>query len=292
MSDAFEPERGRAPAILSIQLEDELRLDRERAGHVDPGDPGLVERRLERALETLERLDASASFFAEGRLVAEIDRAWWPRIAARHELGSQGLSRTLVARLGPERFADDARRGREAIEEVASATVRAFRAPELAAEGCDPWLGDGLRAAGYTIDASQRLASLPEDAQGGCFALGGSDGAVIELAQPAMQFGGQTMTLGSASVRVLPLPTLRVLFELAEQQGFVPQLVLQLADLDPHGPTGLEAEQGLRKRLEHLLRNAGREGVETKLQQLGLRWRFGTLGAAVDRAALAPASSP
>lgn len=289
MSDAFEPERGRAPAILSIQLEDELRLDRERAGHVDPGDPALVERRLERTLETLERLDASASFFAEGRLVAEIDRAWWSRLAIRHELGCQGLSRTTVARLGPDRFADDARRGREALEEVASSVVRAFRAPELAVENCDPWLGEGLRAAGYAIDASKRLASLPEHASGGCFALEGSEDSIVELAQPALQFGGQTMTLGSASFRVLPLPTLRVLFELAEQQGFVPQLVLQLGDFDPHGPTGLEAEQGLRKRLEHLLRNAGREGVETKLQQLSLRWSFGTLGAAVDRAAQPPA---
>jgi hypothetical protein len=94
------------------------------------------------------------------------------------------------------------------------------------------------------------------------------------------------MTIGSATFRMLPLATVRVLFELAEKQGFVPQLVLQLGDLDPHGPTGLEAEQGLRKRFEHLLRNTGRDGVTAKLQQLGWRWSFGPLGRAVDRAAV------
>jgi hypothetical protein len=92
------------------------------------------------------------------------------------------------------------------------------------------------------------------------------------------------MTIGSATFRMLPLATVRVLFELAEKQGFVPQLVLQLGDLDPLGPTGLEAEQGLRKRFEHLLRNTGRDGIAAKLQQLGWRWSFGPLGAAVDRA--------
>ncbi len=287
MSEESEPEGGRAHAILSIQLEDELRVDRERTGQVGPGDPALVERRIERALELLERLDISATFFAEGRLVAELDRACWARLAIRHELGAQGLSRTAVARLGPDRFTDDARRGREAIEDAAGVVVRAFRAPELAVDGCDPWLGEGLAVAGYSIDASHRLENLPEHAQGGCFVLDGSAGAVIELPQPALQLGGQTMTIGSATFRMLPLPTVRVLFELAEKQGFVPQLVLQLGDLDPHGPTGLESEQGLRKRFEHLLRNTGREGVATKLQQLGWRWSFGTLGAAVERAGVA-----
>ncbi|HWB81665.1 MAG TPA: polysaccharide deacetylase family protein [Nannocystaceae bacterium] len=284
MGEESAPEGGRAHAILSIQLEDDVRVDRERTGQVGPGDPALVERRIARALEALEKLDVSATFFAEGRLVAEIDRGLWPQLAARHELGCQGLSRTSVARLGPDRFAEDARRGREAIEDAAGVQVRSFRAPELAVDGCEPWLGEGLAAAGYRIDASQRLENLPEDAKGGCFALAGSEGAVVELPQPALQLGGQTMTIGSATFRMLPIATVRVLFELAEKQGFVPQLVLQLGDLDPQGPTGLEAEQGLRKRFEHLLRNTGRDGIAAKLQQLGWRWSFGPLGAAVDRA--------
>src|SRR5574338_322131 len=132
MGEESAPEGGRAHAILSIQLEDDVRVDRERTGQVGPGDPALVE---------------------------------------RHELGCQGLSRTAVARLGPDRFAEDARRGREAIEDAAGVQVRSFRAPELAVEGCDPWLGEGLAAAGYRIDASQRLENLPEDAKGGCFPL-------------------------------------------------------------------------------------------------------------------------
>ncbi len=282
---ASEPERGRARAILSIALEDEVRLERQRSGEAAPGDPALVERRLERALQTLEGLGVRATFFAEGRLVAEIPRTWWPRIAAAHELGSMGLSRTIVGRLGPEQFADDARRGREALEEAAGVAVTTYRAPEFSADGCDPWFGEGLAAAGYTTDASRRIAALPEDAEGGCYPLEGSEGAVLEVPMAMLPAnlpiaGQRVMFLGSAALRMLPLPTLRVAFELAEQQGFVPQVAATLADLDPQGPSAYSADTSTwRSRIDQLWRSTGRGGVTAKLQQLAWRWSFGPIGA-------------
>ncbi len=278
-----EPERGRAHAILSVALEDEVRLERQRAGEVAPGDPTLVEARIERALETLATLDARATFFAEGRLVAEISRPLWAEIARRNELGSMGLSRTIVGRLGPERFAEDARRGREALEDAAGAAVVAYRAPEFSADGCDPWFGEGLAAAGHRIDASHRIAALPEHAVSGCYPLDGSGGAVIEVPLPMLPAnlpiaGQRVMFLGSAALRMLPLPTLRVAFELAEQQGFIPQIALQLADLDPRGPDAYSADATTwRSRIDQLWRSTGRGGVVAKLQQLAWRWRFGTV---------------
>lgn len=280
---ASEPERGRAPAILSVQLDDELRLDRERQGQVGPGDPALVERRISLAIEALAQLDVRATFFAEGRLAAEVSRATWRSLVERHELGCQGLSRTPVGRLGPERFADDARRGREALQDAAGISVQAFRAPEYAVEGCDPWFGAGLRDAGYSADSSQRLPILPDNAARGRFELVGSDGRVLETPLASLSLGAQrSLVLGSATFRMLPLPTIRVLLERAEGQGFVPQVVLQLSDFDPDAGANAP-ESGLRARFEHMLRNAGREGVIGKLQQLGFRWSFGPLALALDR---------
>lgn len=278
-----EPERGRAPAVLSVQLEDEVRLERQRGGGPAPGDPALVERRIERALAMLDTLGARATFFAEGRLVAEISRTWWPTIAAAHEIGCQGLARTIVGRLGPEQFAEDARRGREALEDAAGVPVACYRAPEFSADGCDPWFGEGLVIAGYRTDSSRRLAAMPEGAERGCYPLEGGDGAVVEVPVPMLPAnlpiaGQRVMFLGSAAVRMLPLPTLRVAFELAEQQGFVPQIVLQLADLDPEGPEAYSSDTSTwRSRIDQLWRSTGRRGVTAKLQQLGWRWSFDTV---------------
>jgi peptidoglycan/xylan/chitin deacetylase (PgdA/CDA1 family) len=281
------PEHGRVRAVLSIHLEDELRLERQRAGTSDLGDPAAVEQRLEQALGVLDELGARATFFAEGRLVAELARSWWPTIASKHELGSMGLSRTIVGRLGPTRFADDARRGREAIEEAAGAAVTAFRAPEFSADGCDPWFGEGLVAAGHRVDASRRLAALPPEAVAGHYALAGTDGAVVELPVPMLPAnlpiaGQRVMFLGSAAFRMLPLPTIRVAFELAQQQGFVPQVVLGLGDLDPRGGAPASHESSTwRRRIDQLWRNAGRGGVVAKLQQLSWRWSFDTIASAI-----------
>lgn len=280
-----EPERGRARAILSIHLEDVVRLEQQRTGGAAPGDPARVERALDRALASLDALGVRATFFAEGRLVAELSRRWWSRIAVNHELASCGLSRTIVGRLGPEQFAEDARRGREALEDAAGAQVVTYRAPEFSADGCDPWFGQGLAAAGYRRDASRRLSAMPEHAADGRYPLEGADGRVVEIPLPMLPAnlpiaGQRVMFLGSAAVRMLPLPTLRVAFELAEQQGFVPQIVLALADLDPKGQDAYIADTGTwRGRIDQLWRNTGRAGVTDKLRQLGWRWSFGTVAA-------------
>lgn len=287
-----EPERGRAPAILSVQLEDEVRIERQRGGTAAPGDPARVERGIERALASLDELGARATFFAEGRLVAEIARSLWPAIVAKHELGCQGLSRTIVGRLGPDQFGDDARRGREALEDAAGVPVVGYRAPEFSADGCDPWFGEGLAAAGYRTDASRRLAAMPDGATGGCYRLEGSGDAIVEVPLPMLPAnlpiaGQRVMFLGSAAVRMLPLPTLRVAFELAEQQGFVPQIVLQLGDLDPEGPDTYSSDtsttQSWRSRIDQLWRSTGRRGVLQKLAQLGWRWSFDTIASVAAR---------
>jgi hypothetical protein len=73
---------------------------------------------------------------------------------------------------------------------------------------------------------------------------------------------------------MLPLATIRLLFEHAQSQGFVPQLLLQPSDFDPDGPTGIDPTQGWRARFEHLVRTAGRDGIVGKLEQLAWRWKF------------------
>ncbi len=268
------PERGRKPLVLGIQLEDEIRVDGARAGKPDLRDPVLLERRIHRVLQVLARVHARATFFAEGRLADELDASVWPDLVATHELGSQGFSRTLVGRLGPDGFAADAQRGREALEAVASVEVRSFRAPELAVDGCEPWFGKGLADAGYTRDASLVLGAPPENFRRSML-LEGSEGCVVEIPVASVALRRQRIAvLGSTSFRVLPLATIRLLFEHAESQGFVPQLLLQPSDFDSDGPTGMDPSHGWRARFEQMVKTAGRDSIVGKLEQLAWRWQY------------------
>lgn len=96
--------------------------------------------------------------------------------------------------------------------------------------------------------------------------------------------GQRVMFLGSAAVRMLPLPTLRVAFELAEQQGFVPQIVLHLGDLDPEGPDAYSSDISTwRSRIDQLWRSTGRRGVMQKLAQLAWRWSFDTISSVASQ---------
>jgi len=269
-----EPERGKKPLVLGIQLEDEIRLEGARAGKPDLRDPVLLERRIVRVLQVLARVHARATFFAEGRLADELDPGAWSGIAAAHELGSQGYTRTLVGRLGPDGFADDAQRGREALERVANVEVRSFRAPELAAENCEPWFGQGLADAGYTRDSSLLLAT-PPDGFARKLPLAGAEATVTEVPVASVAFRRQRIVvLGSNSFRMLPLATIRLVFEHAESQGFVPQLLLQPSDFDSDGPTGIDPSHGWRARFEHIVRTAGRDSIVGKLEQLAWRWDY------------------
>lgn len=268
------PERGRKPLVLGIQLEDEIRVDGARAGKPDLRDPVLLERRIDRVLKVLARVNARATFFAEGRLADELDASVWPNLVAAHELGSQGFTRTLVGRLGPDGFSADAQRGREALEGVANAEVRSFRAPELAVDGCEPWFGKGLADAGYTRDASLVLGT-PPDGFARTMALEGSEGSVVEVPVASVALRRQRIAvLGSTSFRVLPLATIRLLFEHAESQGFVPQLLLQPSDFDSDGPTGIDPSHGWRARFEQMVKTAGRDSIVGKLEQLAWRWQY------------------
>lgn len=269
-----EPERGRKPLVLGIQLEDEIRVDGARAGKPDLRDPVLLERRIRRVMQVLERVNARATFFAEGRLAEELDASVWPEIVAVHELGGQGFSRALVGRLGPDGFSADAQRGREALEAVANVPVRSFRAPELAVDGCEAWFGRGLADAGYTRDGSLVLGA-PPDGFSRTLPLDGADGHVVEVPVASVALRRQRIAvLGSTSFRVLPLATIRLLFEHAESQRFVPQLLLQPSDFDSDGPTGIDPGHGWRARFEQMVKTAGRDSIVGKLEQLAWRWRY------------------
>jgi hypothetical protein len=78
---------------------------------------------------------------------------------------------------------------------------------------------------------------------------------------------------------VLPLATIRLLFEHAEQQGIVPQLILQPSDFDSDGgPAQTEPAPGWRARFEQIVRTAGRDSIVGKLEQLAWRWKYVAIG--------------
>lgn len=110
----------------------------------------------QRTLEILERHQAQATFFVPG-YIAERVPDLIAEIARRgHEVASSGYSHRSIWELGREPFRDDARRGRELLEDITGRRVLGFRMPQRWLGIDDLWVFEVLEEAGYRYDSSIR----------------------------------------------------------------------------------------------------------------------------------------
>jgi polysaccharide deacetylase family protein (PEP-CTERM system associated) len=150
--------QGRVPInALTIDLEEYFQVSAF-AGAVSPEQwsklPSRIEPQTERMLALLDRARARATFFVLG-WVAERHPALVRSIAtARHEIGSHGLAHIRVRDQSPDVFADDARRSRELLEDIAGVAVRGYRAASFSIDQRTPWAFDQLAKAGYRYSSS------------------------------------------------------------------------------------------------------------------------------------------
>lgn len=134
-------------------------------------------------------------------------------IAAQgHELGLHGWSHTPITELGPGRFRDETRRGRELLQEVGGTEVVGFRAPTFSLVPETAWATDVLVDLGFTYSSS----ILP-----GWSPLFGFPGlprrpftwpsGLRELPAPILKVGRLGLpVVGGTYLRVLPWPMVRL----------------------------------------------------------------------------------
>jgi polysaccharide deacetylase family protein (PEP-CTERM system associated) len=142
---------------LSVDLEEYFQVSNFE-GTIDRGSwedlPSRVETSTRALLDTFDETGNTATFFVLG-WVAERQPALVQEIAARgHEIACHGYGHQLVYDLGPERFREDLRRARGAIEDATGVRPRGYRAPSYSITERSLWALDVLAEEGFEYDSS------------------------------------------------------------------------------------------------------------------------------------------
>ena len=142
---------------LSVDLEEHFQVANfddliERARWDD--EPSRVDDSARRLLDAFEQHRRHATFFVLG-WVAERRPALVREIAARgHEIACHGYGHELVYEIGPERFREDLKRARKAIEDAVGARALGYRAPSFSITARSLWALDILAEEGFAYDSS------------------------------------------------------------------------------------------------------------------------------------------
>ncbi len=113
-----------------------------------------VETNTHRVLALLQRHHVTATFFVLGwvadrypGLVAEIH-------SCGHKIASHGYWHRLIYRQSPERFREDLRRSKDALQRVTGEAVTAYRAPSFSITRQSQWALEILVEEGFRLDSS------------------------------------------------------------------------------------------------------------------------------------------
>lgn len=242
------------------------------------GLPSRVEAQTQRILDLCDQTQARATFFVLG-WVAERRPGLLVEIAARgHEIACHGYGHELVYEIGPERFREDLRRARAAIEDAAGVRVRGYRAPSFSITERSLWALDILAEEGFEFDSSifpvhHYRYGIPG------FALqpvriplrGGA--SICEFPLTTLRLGRLALPLaGGAYLRFLPGWLFRWAFSRLAASGRANVLYIHPWELDPGQPRQAVPWW---VRVNHYA-NLGR--TESRLRALLSRVRFAPLG--------------
>jgi polysaccharide deacetylase family protein (PEP-CTERM system associated) len=198
----------------------------------------------ERLLDILDYADARATFFVLG-WVADRQPGLVQEIHARgHELACHGYSHQMISRLTQQEFAEDVRRAKKVIEDIAGTRVIGYRAPTFSVTRQTLWSLEVLVEAGFRYDSS--IFPIVHDRYGipdaPRFAhripIVGSGCAMAELPLSTLSVFGQRLPVaGGGYFRLLPYGLTRLAIRHLNKVERQPAVVyLHPWELDRHQP--------------------------------------------------------
>jgi polysaccharide deacetylase family protein (PEP-CTERM system associated) len=213
-----------------------------------------VEHQVAELLDLLDESGAEATFFVLG-WVAERHPSVVRAIADRgHEIASHGYGHECIYRLSPIEFAEDVRRSRELLEDIACSAVVGYRAPTFTVTNSTLWALDILREAGYRYDSS--IFPIRHDRYGlpqfptHPIRLIWADGSILDeypMATIETRIG-RLPVAGGGYFRLLPHWTLRWAWDRLTRENRPSVFYLHPWELDPEQP---RIPVGLVKTLRH-----------------------------------------
>jgi len=189
-----------------------------------------------------------ATFFVLGDAAAREPALIREIAAAGHEIACHGWSHELIYRQTPEVFAEETRRAKALLEELAGAPVSGYRASTFSITERSLWALDILAAEGFRYDSS--IAPVRHDRYGIPSApraphwrdlAGGA-----RIAEFPISFGsvlGARLPVGGGFFRLLPAAWTRKALERYARRGESGSIYLHPWEFDPEQPrpTGLPA---------------------------------------------------
>jgi polysaccharide deacetylase family protein (PEP-CTERM system associated) len=252
-----------------------------------------VESSTDRLLDLFARRGVRATFFVLG-WVAERHPDLVRRLRdGGHEVASHGYEHRRVTSLDAETFRADLRRASDAIEAAAGVRVRGFRAPSVSFDPRTPWAYEVLADEGYRFSSSvfpvrhdhYGIPSFPRRPVRISLADGRS---VWEFPMTTLRVLGRNLpAAGGGWLRLLPSPVLRRAVRGANAEGNPAIVYVHPWEVDPAQP---RLRAPFRARWRHYL-NLDR--TLDRVDDLLVRFRFGTVGEVLDRVAAArPGDQP
>ena len=130
--------------------------------HRAPGSTDVRYPRLtRRVLELLDGLSVRGTFFVTGEVAEQAPELVRDIAGAGHELGFHGWYHDPLPDISPVRFRDEAKRGKELLEELGGSPVLGFRAPVFSLIPSSRWAVDVLADEGYAYSSSVLPARNP-----------------------------------------------------------------------------------------------------------------------------------
>jgi polysaccharide deacetylase family protein (PEP-CTERM system associated) len=246
------------------------------------GLPSRVGAATLRLLDRFDRCGSRATFFVLG-WVAERQPGLVREIAKRgHEIACHGYGHELVYEIGAERFREDLRRARAAIEDAIGSRVEGYRAPSYSITLRSLWALEILVEEGFRFDSSifpirHHRYGIPDFPRRPVRLQLGDGRWIDEFPLTTLPIGPLNLPLaGGAYLRFLPAPMFRWGLSRLEASGEPTVLYLHPWEIDPEQP---RQAVGWRVRVNHY-HNLGR--TESRLQGLLERFQFAPMGEVLD----------
>ena len=203
--------------------------------------PQGVRKNFMKILDILSRKQVRATCFFLGWVAEKYPDLVREAIGRGHEVASHGYGHRLVYEMTADQFAEDARRSKQAIEDIAGGPITGYRAPGFSATRATPWFYSKLIEAGYLYDSSV----FPARREHGGLKTGNyapywimeNSGRLLEIPITVAEVLGQPLCFfGGGYLRLFPYAVVKRMALKVLKEGRPVVFYIHPRDIDPSQP--------------------------------------------------------